>query len=445
MATYIVQYCTERGYDDTVMLATTTVSLAMATAMLGLCLWVIGLCGGAQLIQLLPTCVVGGYLAYIGWFCGMAGICLMSHSSSVSLAVIKNNWIHILPGVLGGIGVYTLARWLRHMAVLPTCIVALLSSFYIALWYTDTSIAEASANGWMVSTMDTSSSSSNGDGVPPSSSQWTDTWNYLRLDQVAWSVLPDLLWTELSMIFVVAVSSSLDVAAIELELKRPLDYNGELKMVGISNLISGLTGGYTGSYIFSQTIFSLRAGIRSRLAGYVLALVQAGAFLLPVPIVAYVPAIFFGALLCMICVDLIYEWLWDVRHKLTPVEYMICLATFVSIQITGVESGILAGVVFHVIGQSLGLRVGEQQQEEQQQQEQQPEDEPMSTTTGTSTKTTTNSTGEFTETSALLQRTSVKHHKTVEEEEGVGRSHPTCLEYGAVTPSSLSLPDENTK
>ena len=33
-----------------------------------------------------------------------------------------------------------------------------------------------------------------------------------------------------------------------------------------------MTGGYTGSYIFSNTIFSLRMGIRSRLMGYVIAI-----------------------------------------------------------------------------------------------------------------------------------------------------------------------------
>ena len=84
---------------------------------------------------------------------------------------------------------------------------------------------------------------------------WYHTWDYLHLDKVVWSALPQLLLTELGMIFVVALSSSLDVAAIELERKTPLNYNGELQMVGLSNMISGLTGGYTGSYIFSQTIF----------------------------------------------------------------------------------------------------------------------------------------------------------------------------------------------
>ena len=60
------------------------------------------------------------------------------------------------------------------------------------------------------------------------------------------------------MVVVVAFSSCLDVAAIELELGKKLDYDHELKTVGISNVVSGVTGGYSGSYIFSQTIFTLR-------------------------------------------------------------------------------------------------------------------------------------------------------------------------------------------
>lgn len=104
------------------------------------------------------------------------------------------------------------------------------------------------------------------------------TWDFLRIEKVVWSVLPSQALTLLAMISVVALSSSLDIAAIEIELKRPLDYNHELKTVGWSNVISGLMGGYTGSYseyisrslppstttspnligvtVFSQTIFS---------------------------------------------------------------------------------------------------------------------------------------------------------------------------------------------
>ena len=69
------------------------------------------------------------------------------------------------------------------------------------------------------------------------------------------------------MTFVVAFSSCLDVSAIEMDLGTPLQINTELMVVGLSNVISGLLGGYTGSYIFSQTIFTARTKVNSRVIG----------------------------------------------------------------------------------------------------------------------------------------------------------------------------------
>lgn len=122
--------------------------------------------------------------------------------------------------------------------------------------------------------------------------------------------------------------------------------------------MSGVTGGYTGSYIFSQTLLLARAGIRSRLAGYMLAATQLTVFLFPLPILAYVPNFFFGSLLSLICIDLLYEWLWHVRDKVSLVEYFICLSTFGLIQWTGVEYGILLGVLLYLLLWKAGFDVG---------------------------------------------------------------------------------------
>ena len=159
------------------------------------------------------------------------------------------------------------------------------------------------------------------------------------------------------MIFVVALSSSLDIAAIDLEVPKPLEYNYELRMLGLSNFVSGLTGGYTGSYIFSQTVFSLRAGIRSKLMGYVVAIGEAVTVVVPFSIISIVPNYVFGSLLVMICVDLMVEWLWDVRKKLTKAEYAVALATFVFIQLSSVEYGIIGGTALYFILLRLGFEV----------------------------------------------------------------------------------------
>ena len=120
-------------------------------------------------------------------------------------------------------------------------------------------------------------------------------------------------------------------------------------MVGVSNVLSGLLGGYTGSYIFSQTLFTMRRGVQSRQCGYWVALLELTVALLPFSITAYVPKFFFGSLLILISVDLMYEWLIATRHKMMMSEYLVCLATFASIQVMGIQMGMLIGVLLATI------------------------------------------------------------------------------------------------
>jgi SulP family sulfate permease len=64
----------------------------------------------------------------------------------------------------------------------------------------------------------------------------------------------------------------MDVAAIQADSPRELDYNAELVTVGLSNLLAAGAGvGFTGSYIFSQTLFSMRMGVDTPLMGIMLA------------------------------------------------------------------------------------------------------------------------------------------------------------------------------
>lgn len=348
MATDMVMYCRQNAnYSDEAMLATVTVGLGLAATLLGMGLVAIGRLRLAGYVQMLPTCVVAGYLAFIGFFCGKSGIVLMaggSNDKSFPLLVF-DNYVLIAPGIAGGLFIYYSVKRFRHVAVLPNTIILLLLLFYGSLALSGTSLEKATEDGWIR------------EAQP--APVWYRTWDYVQPSMVIWSALPPLLLTQLSMIFVVALSSSLDVAAIELEVKRPLNYNQELVVVGISNIVSGLTGGYTGSYIFSQSIFTLRAGIRERLAGFVLALCQLAVIVAPVPILAYVPNFFYGSLLFMICLDLMHEWLWDFRTKVTQAEYYIGLSTFAFIQLLQVEYGIIAGIILYAVCRKAGIDVGE--------------------------------------------------------------------------------------
>lgn len=366
MAGTIVNYCqstssTSNPYDpvEEHILATTTVLLPLSTAILGIGLILIGQANLASYVQLLPTPVVGGYLAFIGFFCGQSGLALMANVQVAGIFEWKkflqpDALLHLLPGLLFGFIIYILVKTIRHMAVLPVCIASLIVAFYVVLFLTSSSIQEARENGWILQ-----------NSHPPPI--WYKTWDYLKFNKVEWGVIPQLIPTLISMILVVALSSSLDVAAIELEIGRPLDYDHELKTVGLSNVMSGLTGGYTGSYIFSQSIFSLRSGIRRRLNGAVIAVCEIIIFLLPFSVLDYVPIFFFGSLLVMIAIDLTCEWLWEVRDKMTFVEYIINVSTFCLIHGLGVEYGILAGLTLYAVCKKLGMDVGTIEETEEEQ------------------------------------------------------------------------------
>ena len=184
MASDIVIYCKQHDYDDEHILATTTIGLSLCTALLGFALLLVGRCGLASIVQKLPVPVVGGYLAFIGFFCGQSGMALMAGVNIEHLSDWNNFCtIHritlMLPGMISGLLIYLLARKIRHMAVLPTCIILLIVIFYIILAMSDVSISEARSNGWFIEANN-----------PP---VWYKTWHFLHPSYVIWSALPQCI------------------------------------------------------------------------------------------------------------------------------------------------------------------------------------------------------------------------------------------------------------
>lgn len=69
-----------------------------------------------------------------------------------------------------------------------------------------------------------------------------------------------------------ASSASCCCAAIQADTSQDLAYDSELVTVGLSNLLTSVAGvGFSGSYIFSQTLFSLKMSVDTPLMGILLA------------------------------------------------------------------------------------------------------------------------------------------------------------------------------
>jgi len=154
IATSLIRHCQKEGYDDASVLATVTIGLPLCTVCLGGGLVLIGKLRVAGYVEYLPMPVVGGYLAFIGFFCGQAGLAMMGNVEVTGIAdwyrfADRDAFLHLLPGLLGGAAVYLTVRKIGHMAVLPLSMLAILLAFYAVLFVTDTSVEMARDQGWV--------------------------------------------------------------------------------------------------------------------------------------------------------------------------------------------------------------------------------------------------------------------------------------------------------
>lgn len=159
MATSIVSGC----HSQEGIIPTTLVVLSIYTALLGAMLILLGKLKLASVVQYLPLPVIGGYLAYIGFFCGQAGLAMMagveiSSPSDWSKLASPGPLILIGPGVLLGCGQYVLLRSVKSAFTLPSCMAVVLVVFYSLLGVLGVSLQQARDGGWIAALAPTSES-----------------------------------------------------------------------------------------------------------------------------------------------------------------------------------------------------------------------------------------------------------------------------------------------
>jgi sulfate permease, SulP family len=170
--------------------------------------------------------VVGGYLAFIGYFCLTAGVSLCISKNMTSLT----DWGYLFegselllagPGLLAGLMLTLISRYVKNDAALPLAMVALPAVFYGILFVFGISMDNARDSGWL------------GELSPPVPAK--DLLSLVDFSLVRWDLAYDIFPTWVGMVFVVSFASCLDVAAISMDMGKALDTNKELTTVGIGN------------------------------------------------------------------------------------------------------------------------------------------------------------------------------------------------------------------
>ncbi len=100
------------------------------------------------------------------------------------------------------------------------------------------------------------------------------------------------------------------------------DLNHELKLHGYSNFLSGLAGSIQNYLVYANTLFFIRSGGNSRLAGIMLAGLTFVMLVIGPVIIGYIPVMMVGTLIFVLGFELLEDALVAPRRKLKVLEYL---------------------------------------------------------------------------------------------------------------------------
>jgi hypothetical protein len=136
------------------VVSTTLVLLPLGTALLGVVLMVMGKFRLADAVSYLPMPVVGGYLAFIGYFCLEAGVALCISEAMVGL----KDWAYLLqwekfvlavPGLAAGLLLTWISRTATNDIYLPLSMVIIPACFYLIIYVSGCGLEGARESGWV--------------------------------------------------------------------------------------------------------------------------------------------------------------------------------------------------------------------------------------------------------------------------------------------------------
>ncbi|KAL4859503.1 putative vacuolar membrane protein [Chlorella vulgaris] len=343
MATSIAASCLAAGRDAATALGTSLLTMCIATFFTGAMTLLVARQKLAQLVQYLPLPVIGGYLSFVGYFCVASGIGLGTSLDIGGLATWAQLWnweaaVKLVPTVASCLAMIATLEHFSHPLALPAVLAAINLLFHAVRLALGVSMATAMDHQWV---------------IRPAEGffKFWELWGLynvkdLSFSGIYWPALGEQWIKMLGLALVVIFGSAMDIAAIQQDTPQKIDFNRELITVAVSNMATGVAGcGFTGSYIFSQTIFTMRAGVFNRWNGWVVAISEALMFALPFPVIQWMPNFFFGSLLLWFGIEISRDWLVLSFTKMTRIEYGLLLATFSAIMQWGLEGGIAAGIV----------------------------------------------------------------------------------------------------
>ena len=317
--------------------ATVFVAFAISTISVGIFFYLLGHYRMGNIVYFFPKHVIVGCIGGIGVFLFITG---MEGSTNTSwkweLESMKQFFsTALLPLWLTSLGFEFLLRYLssriKDPLLVPCFFVSIPFVFYIFLFISGIPITLAHERGWFFQFV-----AGNDDPL--------QIWDLIDFQNVNWISILKCVPTIIALTVFSLMHVPINIPSLSVSTGYPVDMNKELKAHGISNILSGCTGGLQNyvCYCNSVTYYKCKGG--GILSGLLLASISSIFYFIGPSAVAYVPRCMAGCLLMHIGSDLIKEALWDSIGVFDKYECGSVLAITIVMTAYGMTAGLALGV-----------------------------------------------------------------------------------------------------
>lgn len=329
--------------DAEAVFFTVTTTIAVTSLLTGLLFWTLGRFKLGNLVRFIPYPVVGGFLAGSGWLLVHSAMGVMLDTSftlaQLPLLLQSGMLLKWLPGFLLAMLLLAVSRRCSQPMMIPLLLLLSVGLFYLFLLFTQTSITQASAQGWLLR--------------PFSDKGIWQPLTLTALQHVHWRVIVEHAGSLVAILIIGGIALLFNASGLELTLRRDIDLNRELQCAGLANILAGFGGAPPGYQTLSDTTLGHNMGVTSRLPGLISAAFCGATLLFGLPLLSHFPKPIAGSLFFFLGLSFLVDWLYDKWFTLPSSDYflvvliLIVFGTFGFLQ--GVAAGVLVAMVLFVI------------------------------------------------------------------------------------------------
>jgi SulP family sulfate permease len=308
----------------------------LTTLATGLFFLVVGYFKWGGLARFLPYPVMGGFLAGTGWLLVVGGLSLAADLSSGEQLLQIDVLVQWLPALIFGVVLLlTSQRW-KSPLIMPALIVAAIGLFYLIAWQQNISIEQLRDQGWLLAAF-------------PAGGAWRFPLSSEFLAHADWSVVLGQAVSLAPIVIISVVAMLLNLNALELILRRDIDINRELLVVGVGNVVSGLAGGLPGFSDISFSTLNKQLAGGTRLVGLLVAGLLALTVFAGASFLGYFPRPVLAGVIFFIGLSLLYEWTYQAWFKFPRIDFAILLTILAVIALRGFLEGVTVGLVAAIL------------------------------------------------------------------------------------------------